>query len=99
MTCSYCTNITVCVICGKGYAEAIRARAEALANDARDNERFREALREIALAGMSGTGMESEEAMRAFHARQAWNFIQIAARALMPDAAAGATPKEKANAA
>lgn len=53
----------------------------------RENERLKEALREIALAGMSGTGMESEEAMRAWHARQAWKFIQIAARALMPDTA------------
>jgi hypothetical protein len=52
----------------------------------RENERFKEALREIALAGMSSTGMESEEEMRAWHARQAWKFIQIAARALMPDA-------------
>lgn len=50
----------------------------------RENERFKEALREIALAGMSGTGMESEEAMRAWHARQAWKFIGIAARALSP---------------
>ena len=40
-----------------------------------------DALDEIALAGMSGTGMESEEAMREWHARQAWKFIGIAARA------------------
>jgi hypothetical protein len=39
------------------------------------------ALDEIALAGMSGTGMESEEAMRDWHARRAWEFIGIAARA------------------
>lgn len=32
----------------------------------------RDALEEIALAGMSGTGMESEEAMRDWHARRAW---------------------------
>ena len=43
-----------------------------------------EALEEIALAGMSGTGQESEEAMTAWHARQAWKFIGIAARALEP---------------
>lgn len=40
-----------------------------------------DALEEIALAGMSGTGQESEEAMRDWHARQAWKFIGIAARA------------------
>ena len=40
-----------------------------------------DALDEIALAGMSGTGQESEEAMRDWHARQAWKFIGIAARA------------------
>ena len=43
-----------------------------------------EALEEIALAGMSGTGQESEEAMRDWHARQAWKFIGVAARALDP---------------
>lgn len=47
--------------------------------------RLRDALEEIALAGMSGTGMESEEGMRDWHARQAWKFIGIAARALKPD--------------
>lgn len=50
-----------------------------------------EALEEIALAGMSGTGMESEDAMTAWHARQAWNFIGIAARA--KDAARAALAK------
>lgn len=29
MNCPYCKNITVCAICGKGYAEAVRARAAA----------------------------------------------------------------------
>ena len=43
-----------------------------------------EALEEITLAGMSGSGQESEEAMTAWHARQAWKFIGIAARALDP---------------
>ena len=43
-----------------------------------------EALEEIALAGMSGTGQESEEGLRDWHARQAWKFIGIAARALEP---------------
>ena len=38
-----------------------------------------EALEEIALAGMSGTGQESPEAMTAWHARRAWEFIRIAA--------------------
>jgi hypothetical protein len=40
-----------------------------------------DALDEIALAGMSGSGQESEEGMRAWHARRAWEFIGIAARA------------------
>ncbi len=44
----------------------------------------RDALEEIALAGMSGTGQETEEGMRAWHARRAWEFIGIAARALDP---------------
>lgn len=39
-----------------------------------------DALDEIALAGMSGTGQESEEAMRDWHARRAREFIGIAAR-------------------
>jgi hypothetical protein len=43
-----------------------------------------EALEEIALAGMSGTGQESDEAMTNWHARQAWKFIGIAAIALEP---------------
>lgn len=36
---------------------------------------------EIVLAGMSGTGMESKEAMNEWHAQQAWKFIRIAAKA------------------
>jgi hypothetical protein len=40
-----------------------------------------DALDEIALSGMSGSGQESEEGMRAWHARRAWEFIGIAARA------------------
>ena len=43
-----------------------------------------EALEKIALAGMSDMGQESENGMRDFHARQAWRFIGIAARALDP---------------
>lgn len=41
----------------------------------------RDALDEIALAGMSGSGQESEDGMRDWHARRAWEFIGIAARA------------------
>lgn len=41
----------------------------------------RDALDEIALAGMSGSGQESEDGMRDWHARQAWKFISIAAQA------------------
>lgn len=51
-----------------------------------------DALDEIALAGMSGTGMESEEAMTAWHARRAWEFIGIAARAKTAIRALPATP-------
>lgn len=43
-----------------------------------------EALEEIALAGMSGTGQESKEGLRDWHACRAWEFIRIAARALEP---------------
>jgi hypothetical protein len=53
-----------------------------------------EALEKIALAGMSGTGQESEEAMTEWHARQAWKFISIAARALAPIKAALAQPEQ-----
>lgn len=52
-----------------------------------------EALEEIALAGMSGCGQESKEGMRDWHARQAWKFIGIAARALDPLREALAAPQ------
>jgi len=55
-----------------------------------------DALEEIALAGMSGTGQESEDGMRDWHARQAWKFIGIAARALDPIRQALATQPEQA---
>lgn len=48
----------------------------------------RDALDEIALAGMSGSGQESQEGMRDWHARRAWDFIAIAARANQAVAAA-----------
>ena len=41
-----------------------------------------DALEQIAMAGMSGSGQESPEGMRDWHARRAWEFIGIAARAL-----------------
>ena len=41
-----------------------------------------DALESIALSGMSGSGQESEEGMRDWHAQRAWEFIGIAARAL-----------------
>lgn len=40
-----------------------------------------EAIDSIALAGMSGSGQESEEGMRDWHAQRAWDFIRIAASA------------------
>jgi hypothetical protein len=58
-------------------------------------EQVLEALEEIALAGMSGTGQESEEAMTAWHARQAWKFIGIAARALEPIKQARSAPLQE----
>jgi hypothetical protein len=62
-------------------------------NDMREAlQAARDALEEIALAGMSGTGQESEDGMRAWHARRAWEFIGIAARALDPIRAALAAP-------
>jgi len=58
-------------------------------------EAAHEALESIALAGMSGTGMESEEGMRDWHARRAWEFIGIAARSLDgPRAALAATGEQ-----
>ena len=67
--------------CGEAAAELRRQHAEI--------ERLREvksdlfdALEEIALAGMSGTGQESEEGMRDWHARRAWQFIGMAARVI-----------------
>ena len=45
-------------------------------------EQALEALEEIALAGMSGSGQESQEAMTEWHARKAWKFIGIAARSV-----------------
>jgi hypothetical protein len=55
-----------------------------------------DALESIALAGMSGTGQESDGAMTAWHARRAWEFIRTAARALEPARAALALPQEQA---
>jgi hypothetical protein len=55
----------------------------------------RDALEEIALAGMSGSGQESEDGMRDWHARRAWEFIGIASRAKTAiDAAIAAQGKE-----
>ncbi len=54
--------------------------------------RAHDALEEIALAGMSGTGQESPEAMTDWHARRAWEFIGIASRALWPELASAAAP-------
>jgi len=60
-------------ICGHMIAvDALRA----------ENQKLRDALESIALAGMSGSGQESEEGIRNWHARRAWEFIGIAARAL-----------------
>jgi hypothetical protein len=66
--------------------EQIAAQDRRLEDAERALDAAHEALREIALAGMSGTGQESEEGMRAWHARRAWEFIGIAARALPGDA-------------
>lgn len=49
--------------------------------------RLKDALEEIALAGMSPSPEMSENGVEAWHARQAWRFISIAARAISPPAA------------
>ena len=54
-----------------------------------------EALEEIALAGMSGTGQESDEGMKAWHARRAWEFIGIATRQLTAIKEALAQPAQE----
>lgn len=55
--------------------------------------RAHDALAEISLAGMAGTGQESPEAMRDWHARRAWEFIGIAARARLPEPTPAAAPE------
>lgn len=72
---------------GDEYQRCTEDAAAMLRSQAQEIERLREALESIALAGMSGTGQESKEAMTEWHARKAWNFISIAARALSPDSA------------
>lgn len=64
-------------------ADAIRALSPPPSDAGKDDALAiaRDALDEISLAGMSGTGQESEEGMRDWHARRAWEFIGIAARA------------------
>lgn len=47
--------------------------------------RVRGALESIALAGMSPSPEMSENGIEAWHARQAWRFIGIAARAISPE--------------
>lgn len=49
-----------------------------------DCARYKDALQEIALAGMGGSPEMSEEHVKEWHARRAWEFIGIAARALSP---------------
>jgi len=63
-----------------------------LAAERAEVERLREALEEIALAGMSPSPEMSENGVEAWHARRAWEFIGIAARAISP--AALATPTQ-----
>jgi len=85
---------------GREYFDAAQVRAAIAALQAEPQPSMKEtqlsiafdALDEIALAGMSGTGMESEEAMTAWHARRAWEFIGIAARAKTAIRALPATP-------
>jgi nitroreductase len=54
-----------------------------------------EALEEIALAGMSPSPEMSDIGIDAWHARQAWRFIGIAARALDPIKEALAQPVQE----
>lgn len=67
--------------CWNGWQAATSAQEARIARLREALVAAEDALSEIALAGMSGTGMEPEEYMRSFHARQAWKFIGIAARA------------------
>lgn len=65
--------------------ERLQAEAAALSRERDELQaqlaRVHDAREEIALAGMSGSGRGSPEAMRDWHARRAWEFIGIAARA------------------
>lgn len=54
----------------------------------RDAARYKDALKEIALAGMSPSPEMSEDGVTHWHASQAWHFIRIAARAISPPAIA-----------
>lgn len=67
-----------------------RVLREKIEQQAQEIARLREALRQIALAGMTLPREcgDDEEANRRFHAQQAWQFIGIAANAIA-DAALG----------
>lgn len=67
----------------RGFQTKRKMAADKLQEPAREALKLAlEALEEIAFAGMSGTGQESDEAMAERRARQAWKFIGIAARQL-----------------
>lgn len=63
-------------------AEALLASHDAAVQRAAE---MQEALEEISLAGMSAPMGYTEDETRSFHARQAWRFISIAARAITKD--------------
>lgn len=80
---SGCVPKASVVALAAGEAEELRRDAERLTFALH-------ALDEIA-AGMSGSGQESEDGMRDWHARRAWEFIGIAARARSEIAALAAS--------
>lgn len=72
------------------YARSVIAAHTAL--NAADRDVMRQALEEIAMAGMSPSPKMSPDGVRSWHASRAWEFIGIAAHAL---AAASAPPVEQ----
>lgn len=74
------------------YAEIVVQILAKLAAERAEVVRLREALEEIALAGMSPSPEMSQDGVEAWHAQRAWEFISIAARAISP--AALATPNQ-----
>lgn len=78
---------STCILTPRTFAYITQQRTREAEQQA-EIERLREALQEIALAGMSPSPEMSQDGVEAWHARQAWRFIGIAARAAYPELAA-----------